>query len=93
MARQTLKALRTDAGKMGLFVLYYNPGDNPQYKVTTRDVDFHAPTAGQTLFRGSKLSAVGFFLDGYFAGLRDGKLRGANEALRDAAAESLALAE
>ena len=63
--RDSLKQVQADAAEKGLFVAYYNPGDNPQFKVATVDVNYFAMTSYQTVKRCTTLKAVRKFVDNY----------------------------
>lgn len=63
--RDSLKQVQKDAARVGLFVTYYNPGDNPQFKVATVDADYFALTSYQTVHRCTTLKAVRKFVEGY----------------------------
>lgn len=67
--RHTLNALRVIASHHGLYISYYNPGDNPQYKVTTTDDGYFAASGATTVFRAKRLADVSTFLDGVAYGM------------------------
>jgi len=61
--------LRATAALSGLFVTYYNAGNNPQWKVATVDKDYHALAGHETLGRFTTPREVAVFLDGFAKGL------------------------
>lgn len=68
--RYTLKQANDDAARLGLYVTYYNAGNNPQWKVATSDKPYHALSAGETLLRATSGHLVSAFLEGYFVAYR-----------------------
>ena len=63
--RDSLKQVQQDAAAVGLFVDYYNPGDNPQFKVSTRDVPYFAMSSNDVVHRCTTLKGVRKFLATY----------------------------
>jgi hypothetical protein len=66
--RDSLKKVQADALGLGLYVEYYNPGDNPQFKVATVPGDYFGLRSNNVVFRASKLSTVRQFLNRYVKG-------------------------
>ncbi len=63
--RNSIKAVRHAARNCGLHIAYYNPGDNPTYKVLTRDVDYFAASSSETLIRAKSLRTAAKFVERY----------------------------
>lgn len=63
--RDSLKKVQADALGLGLYVEYYNPGDNPQFKVATVPGDYFGLHSNDVVFRASRLSKVRQFLNQY----------------------------
>ena len=63
--RDSLKQVQQDAAAVGLFVAYYNPGDNQQFKVATVDADYFALSSYHTVHRCTTLKGVRKFLTTY----------------------------
>ena len=63
MATQSIVNIRARAGKHGLYVTKYNPGDRPRYRIHDRKCeDYHDGGIATYL----TLNEVAAFLDGYW---------------------------
>lgn len=60
--RNTRKAVELEARGKGLFLSYYNPGDNPTFKLATVDADYFAVSSSETVGRFKTLKQVRKFL-------------------------------
>lgn len=66
--RQSLNQLQQEAARVGLYVSYYNPGDNPNFKISETATGYFQTQSKNTLFRCTKACEVSAFLFGYGCG-------------------------
>lgn len=64
------------ANVLGLFLTYYNPGDNPTYQLATVDVSYFAVSSSQQVYRAKTLKDIRAFLTGYAEGKLFGHVEG-----------------